>query len=285
MSEEEILSSLKKLCLSDVEWIEVTRVNTKISTARGLRSNIFKIKCIASNIISALRIKQVVAMRIHLEMFKASSEVVQCFKCQAIGHISRNCWRQQRCVKCTGQHTKNECPASVNRGIAKLKCVFCGLQHPSSFIGCVKRKEEIQRCKLLQEKSTAWKKSKVEENDNLASKVRATLGCGLSNSISSAVSSPSSCHCQNAAEPTPNTVPVPATPSVRPTSRILPASTVPSKNSSLDDMAQRLFGKSWTESLLAVWRFEVTFEKATEEQKEPLMLEFITNGWKRRSKI
>lgn len=286
LSEEEVMDSLKKMALAEVEWVAVTRIKTKISTARGIPSNVFKLKCISKKgFATLLKIRQVGTMRVHLEVFKTGAEAVQCFRCQAIGHISINCARKQRCVKCTEEHSKDKCPASVNKGISKLKCIFCGLQHPSSFIGCFKRQEEIRRYKAVQENVTGWKlQSKMAEktNDTVSLGAAALAALGIQTPTSSPPTSSREkprCVCQLAAKPTPvqRSPPIVTLPTLQPQNHGLPSSMRPPE-SSLDDVAFRLFGRSWRIILSAVWSFESSFHEAPVGERETLMLSFLTGG-------
>jgi hypothetical protein len=70
----------------------------------------------------------------------------QCRKCQMWGHGSSNCHLSPKCVKCAGDHSTIECPAS-KRGekvpAEKLKCVNCDQQHSANFGGCDRRKQYL----------------------------------------------------------------------------------------------------------------------------------------------
>ena len=39
-------------------------------------------------------------------------KVLQCFKCQGIGHSAFHCPKAQACLKCAGDHTHKECTAT-----------------------------------------------------------------------------------------------------------------------------------------------------------------------------
>ncbi|XP_064611635.1 uncharacterized protein LOC135475327 [Liolophura sinensis] len=46
---------------------------------------------------------------------------IRCFKCQSFGHISGECRGRQRCPRCGGPHTFDEC-----HNLDRPKCVNCG---------------------------------------------------------------------------------------------------------------------------------------------------------------
>ena len=61
----------------------------------------------------------------------------QCKKCQRIGHASKNCHLQYRCVKCAQSHEPGACNIKLQDGRESLKCANCGSAgHPASYKGC-----------------------------------------------------------------------------------------------------------------------------------------------------
>jgi hypothetical protein len=63
----------------------------------------------------------------------AARTIIQCFKCQAIGHTYINCHAPQRCLKCSGPHAFKDCKDET-----PSKCANCGgLTLP--VLGCVLR--------------------------------------------------------------------------------------------------------------------------------------------------
>lgn len=61
----------------------------------------------------------------------------QCKKCQRLGHASKNCHLQYRCVKCAQSHEPGACAINLQDGREALKCANCGSTgHPASYKGC-----------------------------------------------------------------------------------------------------------------------------------------------------
>lgn len=85
-------------------------------------------------------------------------EIIQCRRCQRLGHVAFNCNLPYRCVKCNIKHSPGECAnTEVNRD--KIFCVNCGeFGHPASYRGCVKIKEIQNSIYRRQLNKTAEKK-------------------------------------------------------------------------------------------------------------------------------
>jgi len=57
----------------------------------------------------------------------------QCYRCQAFGHTSGNCYKKPRCVKCAQSHLMSECVISPD---TPAKCCNCSGDHPASYTQC-----------------------------------------------------------------------------------------------------------------------------------------------------
>ena len=60
---------------------------------------------------------------------------MQCFKCQAYGHIAANCDNMQRFPKCGGPHHVKDCNQN------DPCCANCIEKHSAAYKGCQKYKE------------------------------------------------------------------------------------------------------------------------------------------------
>ena len=60
--------------------------------------------------------------------------IVQCSKCQDLGHTKTYCHHQARCVRCAGPHASNTCQIPRDQ---PPKCALCGEDHPASYKGCI----------------------------------------------------------------------------------------------------------------------------------------------------
>lgn len=91
-----------------------------------------------------LRIKYLLNTSVRIEKFRRP-DVIQCFRCQKIGHVASNCQMSFRCVKCAGEHSAADCPLTSNAPKENLKCTLC-LQngHPANYRGCSKYKQLIK---------------------------------------------------------------------------------------------------------------------------------------------
>lgn len=79
--------------------------------------------------------KKVCWCLIHWEKYKTKNRIIQCFKCQAYGHYAKNCFKNQKCVLCTGAHALDQCPLKHKPG-QLLKCANCGKNHSAGSRDC-----------------------------------------------------------------------------------------------------------------------------------------------------
>ena len=66
---------------------------------------------------------------------------MQCFKCQAHGHIEANCENTQRCPRCVGDNHIKDCN-KIGPHIAN-----CNEKHSAAYKGCPKYKEAKQQAR------------------------------------------------------------------------------------------------------------------------------------------
>ena len=67
-------------------------------------------------------------------------DAILCFKCKRIGHIVNSCKGSERCVRCGGPQSFDQCTAKEE----ERKCARCGGPHSAAYEGC----EEIKKQKL-----------------------------------------------------------------------------------------------------------------------------------------
>ena len=146
-----ILSCLQKLALKDVEFISVDRVVTKASLVGGSPSGLFKLKARSKKADELLNCKLIDRMRVKIVPFVAERDVLQCYKCQRVGHTSVNCQMPRRCVKCTLPHGKEQCQVNRQNGRQFLKCALCNGKHTANSSVCSVRNAEIIKIKLKQQ--------------------------------------------------------------------------------------------------------------------------------------
>lgn len=69
-------------------------------------------------------------------------EIIQCQRCQRLGHSKKFCERKPRCVKCSGTHLTTDCKKSKE---TPAKCALCEGEHPANYKGCHVYKEIKKR--------------------------------------------------------------------------------------------------------------------------------------------
>ena len=91
-SEGRVLGSLKTVGLKEVEFVEVRRMASTFATERNIPSNMFQVKVICKGgIHQLLKLGSVEKFKINVSTYASSREVVQCFRCQRVGHPATNC--------------------------------------------------------------------------------------------------------------------------------------------------------------------------------------------------
>ena len=68
--------------------------------------------------------------------------VTQCYKCQKFGHVKNSCTSQNNiCRYCSGNHQSNSC--QVKGTFAEYKCNNCGLNHSTTYAGCLVLQNQV----------------------------------------------------------------------------------------------------------------------------------------------
>lgn len=88
----------------------------------------------AQNNPEIFQVKRLVYSTVRIEEPRQRPIIVQCTKCQNLGHTKTYCNHQARCVKCAGPHASDTCPRPREED---AKCALCGEAHPASYRGCV----------------------------------------------------------------------------------------------------------------------------------------------------
>ena len=53
-----------------------------------------------------------------VEEFKTTPSILQCFKCQSLGHKALNCTKKEKCVVCGEAHSHKNCPNKKNESLS-----------------------------------------------------------------------------------------------------------------------------------------------------------------------
>lgn len=135
-SETDVLNHINNRKLLDTQVASVTRIPFDKTDP----NRIFFLIQLApeSKTVALTRLKCLLNQPVKWERLRRK-EVFQCRRCQRVGHASKNCTLDFRCVKCGGNHGPakegNECPVSKDQKL--LKCVNCGSnEHPASYGKC-----------------------------------------------------------------------------------------------------------------------------------------------------
>lgn len=113
--------------------IEIKTVYEMKTTSRPLymivTSSALTLKYLSQNI------RYVMGIRIYIEERRNNRKVIQCRRCQQWGHATSNCFRQERCVRCAGEHLTKDCEKH-NEGAVNWKCANCNGAHQANNIDC-----------------------------------------------------------------------------------------------------------------------------------------------------
>ena len=123
----------------------------------------------ASNNIEIFQVKRLIYSTIKFEEPRQKPIIVQCTKCQDLGHTKTYCHHQARCVKCAGPHASDTCQRPRD---LPAKCALCGEEHPANYRGCKVYKHFYkQRAQNIASKSVKLNQESVThlpEIDNLS---------------------------------------------------------------------------------------------------------------------
>lgn len=89
-----------------------------------------------SSLKELFKIKNVLHMKTRWERLRRN-KLLQCRRCQRIGHTAANCEMLFRCVKCGETHEPGKCPLNTATSRENFKCANCGKSgHPANYAGC-----------------------------------------------------------------------------------------------------------------------------------------------------
>lgn len=100
---DEIIKELQAHDLNSLYCIEIQK---------DPKSNypIYKLTFPAETTLQHVRkISNLFLIRVYWDKYNGSRPFIQCFRCQAHGHISKKCFKEYKCVKCAGSHDTREC--------------------------------------------------------------------------------------------------------------------------------------------------------------------------------
>ena len=77
-----------------------------------------------------LLLKEGVRIGFNCFRVEAANSVVQCYKCQQVGHTASSCTKEQKCLRCAGPHSHKECQTT------SFKCSNCEGNHAACSRAC-----------------------------------------------------------------------------------------------------------------------------------------------------
>ena len=115
-----------------------------------------------------LQVNNIDRFKVRFAVFESNREVVQCFRCQRVGHTAPNCKITRRCVKCSLTHKRGEWLADREPGRKHIKCALCGLGHTANAPICHIRRLEMEKNKRSQKSAVISKPNDSPSDDNLS---------------------------------------------------------------------------------------------------------------------
>lgn len=172
----EIKNEIDSLVPNTVDTVQ--KFSTNYSRKNNLETGLFLITLTSGkNLNEITGIRYLLNQRVSWEPPKSKLKEIQCWRCQKWGHMSRNCNRPYKCVKCEESHAPGECKFVSSRENLPY-CVNCNKRgHPSSFRGCpeyidyIEMKENIkisagkQKQKVLSNVASAINTSNFVQKD------------------------------------------------------------------------------------------------------------------------
>lgn len=95
------------------------------------------------------------------------AEPLQCYKCQRYGHTSTSCKAMERCLLCSGNHSKSNCPNS--RLPNNFRCANCKGAHKANSISCelFSKAKEIENVRAKSNKTYVEARKEVTDRMNI----------------------------------------------------------------------------------------------------------------------
>ena len=102
-------------------------------------------------------------LKLAFTKFKVSinEKVIQCFKCQKVGHTAAQCTNPTTCLRCGDNHSHKECSASTT-----LKCANCSGPHAACSRACPALKTAAKQTKQATSTEPGRSWSSVVDNPN-----------------------------------------------------------------------------------------------------------------------
>lgn len=134
LSDPEVIAELKKQGITEAERLKCKSDNKPS-------------KHVLAKVTGKQNIEKIISLGVYIGWTRHSVEkaggVVQCFKCQGIGHRMAECTVETKCVRCALNHHHSACPINANDK-AKFLCANCGQNHAACSRECPNVKKASQ---------------------------------------------------------------------------------------------------------------------------------------------
>lgn len=138
--EAQVLADLQQLNLTAVEFLKVSKLTNGVARANTLFVVQATAASVEATIFKSTKLNNVIVRWERLQR----KEILQCRRCQRLGHTASNCGMQFRCVKCAEVHEPGQCklPAATKHEPDQVYCIACKeYGHPASYRGCPQIKQ------------------------------------------------------------------------------------------------------------------------------------------------
>ncbi|CAG5075612.1 Similar to ORF1: Nucleic-acid-binding protein from transposon X-element (Drosophila melanogaster) [Cotesia congregata] len=132
-TEQLIQSEINYLNLLQVKLIKVKKLPMKSEQEKKH----FIVQITPDSLLKNLvQVRRLCCQKIKWEKLR-KPKIIQCTRCQRVGHSASTCDMFYRCVKCSENHAKGECKITKEDDKTKLTCANCGQKgHPANYQGC-----------------------------------------------------------------------------------------------------------------------------------------------------
>lgn len=136
--EKEVLAELQNMNIEGLQFLKLSRFSTRRSIQEQRTLPIFIVQLTHNSNPGLLKQIQYIAHQVvHWERFRRK-DIIQCIRCQRLGHAAANCNLKYRCVKCKEGHDPGMCSVDKNNKQVPF-CINCNSEgHPASYRGCPK---------------------------------------------------------------------------------------------------------------------------------------------------
>lgn len=156
IEEEEVLEDLKN---KNYPATKVVRMKGKYGPAPLVLVEIHR------DYKSIYSITNCCGLHIEVEPLRKKDTVTICHRCQAYGHVQKNCNNEYKCMKCGESHSTHLCEKPKTK---PAKCANCGGEHLSISLRCPSNPNNPSNKKKEPENKNPWFNRKTEQNTTTA---------------------------------------------------------------------------------------------------------------------